>query len=211
METIAKVSYHFENGVMKFSAPLKARGLVFFSHSGKAFSVTAKCRNIDVFSIVKAVTKLALSAERERILANSTAAAVESKKRVKNFVSPLLSCEFVGVTDRNGALLNRSIISAAGKTLTGKLRNIFAISKSTPLYFLAIERGLPWDDARVIQALNTWCIAAIEQFEYLPNIETAIQKAAESNWKEAADALQEKRHAIETANNKARAKREKAA
>lgn len=208
METIAKMNYCFENTMMKFSTPLKARGLVFFSNDGKAFSVTAKCRNIDVFSIVKAATKLVLSAERERILMSSTAAAVESKKRVKNFVSPLLACAHVGVTDKNGILLNRSVISAAGKTSTGKLRDIFAISKNTPLFHLIVERGLPWNDARVAQALNAWCTAVIEQFEYLPNVETAIQKAAESNWAEAADALQKKRKAIETANN---AKREKAA
>lgn len=189
MENFVKSSFELVNGNVVINSKLMARSLVLFNDKGTLYNITAKVRNTDKYSVVRALAKAVLVSMREANKLNSTEAAVESKKRVVNKITPALSCYAIMVTDKNGSILSDAILSVrSGKGDTGKLREIIRITKGMPLYKLVVENGLDWADERVVKALNAWTTATIEQMDYVKNLDEALAKAAESTDKEEAAA-----------------------
>ena len=189
MENFVKSSFELVNGNVVINSKLMARSLVLFNDKGTLYNITAKVRNTDKYSVVRALAKAVLVSMREANKLNSTEAAVESKKRVVNKITPALSCYAIMVTDKNGSILSDAILSVrSGKGDTGKLRDIIRITKGMPLYKLVVENGLDWADERVVKALNAWTTATIEQMDYVKNLDEALAKAAESTDKEEAAA-----------------------
>ena len=189
MENFVKSSFELVNGNVVINSKLMARSLVLFNDKGTLYNITAKVRNTDKYSVVRALAKAVLVSMREANKLNSTEAAVESKKRVVNKITPALSCYAIMVTDKNGSILPNAILSVrSGKGDTGKLRDIIRITKGMPLYKLVVENGLDWADERVVKALNAWTTATIEQMDYVKNLDEALAKAANSTDKEEAAA-----------------------
>lgn len=185
MENFVKTSFELVNGNAVVANKLMARSLVLFNDKGTLYNITAKVRNTDKYSVVRALAKAVLVSMREANKLNSTEAAQESKKRVVNKITPALSCYAIMVTDKNGALITDAILSVREtKQDTGKLRDIIRITKGMPLYKLVVEQGLDWADERVVKALNAWTTATIEQMDYVKNLDEALAKAADSTEKE---------------------------
>ena len=185
MENFVKTSFELVNGNAVVANKLMARSLVLFNDKGTLYNITAKVRNTDKYSVVRALAKAVLVSMREANKLNTTEAAQESKKRVVNKITPALSCYAIMVTDKNGALINDAILSGRdNKNDSGKLRDIIRITKGMPLYKLVVEQGLDWADERVVKALNAWTTATIEQMDYVKNLDEALLKAADSTEKE---------------------------
>lgn len=185
MENFVKSSFELVNGSVVINSKLMARSLVLFNDKGTLYNITAKVRNTDKYSVVRALAKAVLVSMREANKLNTTDAAVESKKRVVNKITPALSCYAIMVTDKNGLVIPDAILSVrSGKGDTGKLRDIIRITKGMPLYKLVVENGLDWSEERVVKALNAWTTATIEQMDYVKNLDEALAKAAESTEKE---------------------------
>lgn len=185
MENFVKTSFELVNGNAVVANKLMARSLVLFNDKGTLYNITAKVRNTDKYSVVRALAKAVLVSMREANRLNTTEAAQESKKRVVNKITPALSCYAIMVTDKNGALINDAILSVRdNKNDSGKLRDIIRITKGMPLYKLVVEQGLDWADERVVKALNAWTTATIEQMDYVKNLDEALLKAADSTEKE---------------------------
>lgn len=185
MENFVKTSFELVNGNAVVANKLMARSLVLFNDKGTLYNITAKVRNTDKYSVVRALAKAVLVSMREANKLNTTEAAQESKKRVVNKITPALSCYAIMVTDKNGALINDAILSVRdNKNDSGKLRDIIRITKGMPLYKLVVEQGLDWVDERVVKALNAWTTATIEQMDYVKNLDEALLKAADSTEKE---------------------------
>lgn len=185
MENFVKTSFELVNGNAVVANKLMARSLVLFNDKGTLYNITAKVRNTDKYSVVRALAKAVLVSMREANKLNTTDAAQESKKRVVNKITPALSCYAIMVTDKNGALINDAILSVRdNKNDSGKLRDIIRITKGMPLYKLVVEQGLDWADERVVKALNAWTTATIEQMDYVKNLDEALLKAADSTEKE---------------------------
>ena len=185
MENFVKTSFEIVNGNAVVANKLMARSLVLFNDKGTLYNITAKVRNTDKYSVVRALAKAVLVSMREANKLNTTEAAQESKKRVVNKITPALSCYAIMVTDKNGALINDAILSVRdNKNDSGKLRDIIRITKGMPLYKLVVEQGLDWADERVVKALNAWTTATIEQMDYVKNLDEALLKAADSTEKE---------------------------
>lgn len=185
MENFVKTSFELVNGNAVVANKLMARSLVLFNDKGTLYNITAKVRNTDKYSVVRALAKAVLVSMREANKLNTTEAAQESKKRVVNKITPALSCYAIMVTDKNGALINDAILSVRdNKNDSGKLRDIIRITKGMPLYKLVVEQGLDWADERVVKALNAWTTATIEQMDYVKNLDEALLKAADSTEKE---------------------------
>ena len=185
MENFVKTSFELMNGNAVVANKLMARSLVLFNDKGTLYNITAKVRNTDKYSVVRALAKAVLVSMREANKLNTTEAAQESKKRVVNKITPALSCYAIMVTDKNGALINDAILSVRdNKNDSGKLRDIIRITKGMPLYKLVVEQGLDWADERVVKALNAWTTATIEQMDYVKNLDEALLKAADSTEKE---------------------------
>ena len=185
MENFVKTSFELVNGNAVVANKLMARSLVLFNDKGTLYNITAKVRNTNKYSVVRALAKAVLVSMREANKLNTTEAAQESKKRVVNKITPALSCYAIMVTDKNGALINDAILSVRdNKNDSGKLRDIIRITKGMPLYKLVVEQGLDWADERVVKALNAWTTATIEQMDYVKNLDEALLKAADSTEKE---------------------------
>ena len=185
MENFVKTSFELVNGNAVVANKLMARSLVLFNDKGTLYNITAKVRNTDKYSVVRALAKAVLVSMREANKLNTTEAAQESKKRVVNKITPALSCYAIMVTDKNGALINDAVLSVRdNKNDSGKLRDIIRITKGMPLYKLVVEQGLDWADERVVKALNAWTTATIEQMDYVKNLDEALLKAADSTEKE---------------------------
>lgn len=185
MENFVKTSFELVNGNAVVANKLMARSLVLFNDKGTLYNITAKVRNTDKYSVVRALAKAVLVSMREANKLNTTEAAQESKKRVVNKITPALSCYAIMVTDKNGALINDAILSVRdNKNDSGKLRDIIRITKGMPLYKLVVEQSLDWADERVVKALNAWTTATIEQMDYVKNLDEALLKAADSTEKE---------------------------
>ena len=185
MENFVKTSFELVNGNAVVANKLMARSLVLFNDKGTLYNITAKVRNTDKYSVVRALAKAVLVSMREANKLNTTEAAQESKKRVVNKITPALSCYAIMVTDKNGALINDAILSVRdNKNDSGKLRDIIRITKGMPLYKLVVEQGLDWADERVVKALNAWTTATSEQMEEVKNLDEALLKEADSTEKE---------------------------
>ena len=185
MENFVKTSFELVNGNVVINSKLMARSLVLVNDKGTLYNITAKVRNTDKYSVVRALAKAVLVSMREANKLNTTAAAVESKKRVVNKITPALSCFAIMVTDKNGKILGDTILSVrSDKSDTGQLRDIIRITKGMPLYKLVVENGLDWANESVVKALNAWTTATIEQMDYVKNLDQALAKAAESTDKE---------------------------
>ena len=185
MENFVKTSYELVNGNVTVANKLMARSLVLVNDKGAMYNITAKVRNTDKYSVVRALAKAVLVSMREANTLNMTEAAQESKKRVVNKITPALSCHAVMVTDKNGDIITHSILSVRESVKdSGKLRDIIRITKGMPLYKLVVEQGLDWADESVVAALNAWTTATIEQMDYVKNLDEALGKAADSNEKE---------------------------
>lgn len=185
MENFVKTSFELVNGNAVVASKLMPRSLVLFNDKGTLYNITAKVRNTDKYSVVRALAKAVLVSMREANKLNTTEAAQESKKRVVNKITPALSCYAIMVTDKNGALINDAILSVRdSKNDSGKLRDIIRITKGMPIYKLVVEQGLDWSDEQVVKALNAWTTATIEQIDYVKNLDEALEKAADSTEKE---------------------------
>ena len=82
MENFVKTSFELVNGNVNVATKLMARSLVLANDKGTMYNITAKVRNTDKFSVVRALAKAVLVSMREANKLNSTDAAQESKKRV---------------------------------------------------------------------------------------------------------------------------------
>lgn len=185
MKNFVKTSFELVNGNAVVASKLMPRSLVLFNDKGTLYNITAKVRNTDKYSVVRALAKAVLVSMREANKLNTTEAAQESKKRVVNKITPALSCYAIMVTDKNGALINDAILSVRdSKNDSGKLRDIIRITKGMPIYKLVVEQGLDWSDEQVVKALNAWTTATIEQIDYVKNLDEALEKAADSTEKE---------------------------
>lgn len=184
MENFKKLNSEIVNGRVKF-AGAAARGLVLVNHiSGAVYTVTAKCRVTTDLAIAKCLAKAILAVERERNAKNSTNASIESGKRVVSPLSSALSCQSLYLTDKSGKIIENAGLSVNGKVkLNGRpmsLRDVFRFTKSQVLYKLVVEDGKDWSDESVVNALNVWCQAALEQMDWLDLADLAIGKAANS-------------------------------
>ena len=182
MKNFQKVSFESVNGVMNVAGQLYPRSLVLVNERGTAYNIQAKVRNTDKFSVIKALGKALLASMREANTLNSTEAAQISKKRVINPITPALSSFAILVTDKEGKMLQNSVLSVADG---GKLRSVIRITKSMPIYKLIVEQGAQFGDDAVTFALNAWVKATIEQLNYVANLDEALLAAANSNEKEA--------------------------
>lgn len=195
MENFVKTSFELVNGNVKVANKLMARSLVLANDKGVMYNITAKVRNTDKFSVVRALAKAVLVSMREANNLNNTEAAQESKKRVVNKITPALSAHVIMVTDKNGDIITDSILSVReSEKDTGKLRDVIRITKGMPIYKLVVEQGLDWSDENVVSALNAWTTATIEQMDYVKNLDEALANAANSTEKEekAAEAAKKK-------------------
>ncbi len=203
MENFVKTSFELVNGNVVVASKLMARSLVLANDKGVIYNITAKVRNTDKYSVIRALAKAVLVSMREANKLNTTEAAQESKKRVANKITPALSCNVIMITDKNGNVLTDSILSV--KESGGKLRDIIRITKGMPIYKLVVESGKDWSDDQVVAALNAWTTATIEQMDYVKNLDVALGKAADSTEKEekaaeaAAKKVAEKKAAAEAA------------
>lgn len=189
MDNFVKTSFELVNGNVVVAQTLMARSLVLFNDKGTLYNITAKVRNTDKFSVVRALAKAVLVSMREANKLNTTQAAQESKKRVVNRITPALSCYAIMITDKNGALINDAVLSVRdNKNESGKLRDVIRITKGMPIYKLVVEQGLDWADNRVVKALNDWTTATIEQMDYVKNLDEALLQAADSTEKEEKEA-----------------------
>lgn len=185
MENFVKTSFELVNGNMNVASKLMARSLVLANDKGTMYNITAKVRNTDKFSVVRALAKAVLVSMREANNLNNTEAAQESKKRVVNKITPALSCHLIMVTDKDGNIITNSMLSVReSEKETGKLRDVIRITKGMPLYKLVVEQGLDWSNESVVSALNAWTTATIEQMDYVKNLDKALGDAATSNEKE---------------------------
>lgn len=185
MENFVKTSFELVNGNVKVANKLMARSLVLANDKGVMYNITAKVRNTDKFSVIRALAKAVLVSMREANNLNNTEAAQESKKRVVNKITPALSAHVIMVTDKNGDIITDSILSVReSEKDTGKLRDVIRITKGMPLYKLVVEQGLDWSDENVVSALNAWTTATIEQMDYVKNLDEALANAANSTEKE---------------------------
>lgn len=185
MENFVKTSFELVNGNAVVATKLMARSLVIVNDKGALYNITAKVRNTDKFSVVRALAKALLVSMREANKLNSTQAAQESQKRVVNKITPALSCHAIMVTDKNGDIIPSSVLSVRESAKdTGKLRDIIRITKGMPLYKLVVEQSLDWSDEKVVNALNAWTTATIEQMDYVKNLDAALGAAADSTEKE---------------------------
>lgn len=195
MENFVKTSFELVNGNVKVANKLMARSLVLANDNGVMYNITAKVRNTDKFSVIRALAKAVLASMREANNLNNTEAAQESKKRVVNKITPALSAHVIMVTDKNGDIITDSILSVReSEKDTGKLRDVIRITKGMPIYKLVVEQGLDWSDENVVSALNAWTTATIEQMDYVKNLDEALANAANSTEKEekAAEAAKKK-------------------
>ena len=200
MENFVKTSFELVNGNVNVATKLMARSLVLANDKGTMYNITAKVRNTDKFSVVRALAKAVLVSMREANKLNSTDAAQESKKRVANKITPALSCHVIMVTDKNGNILTDSILSVReSEKDTGKLRDVIRITKGMPLYKLVVEQGLDWSDESVVSALNAWTTATIEQMDYVKNLDKALGDAADSTEAEEKKAESERKKAAKEA------------
>lgn len=185
MENFVKTSFELVNGNVVAGTKLMARSLVLANDNGVMYNIIAKVRNTDKFSVIRALTKAVLVSMREAIKKNSTEAAQESKKRVSNKIVPALSCHIVMVTDKNGDIIPGSGLSVReSEKDTDKLRDIIRVTKGMPLYKLVVEKGLDWSEESVVNALNAFVTATIEQMDYVKNLDAALGAAADSTEKE---------------------------
>lgn len=195
MENFVKTSFELVNGNVVAGTKLMARSLVLASENGAMYNITAKVRNTDKYSVIRALTKAVLVSMREAIKLNSTDAAQASKKRVNNKLTPALSCHVVMVTDKDGKIIPGSGLSVRdGENDTNKLRDVIRITKGMPIYKLVVEQGLDWSEENVVSALNAFVTATIEQMDYVKNLDAALGAAADSTEKEekAAEAIAKK-------------------
>lgn len=196
MENFVKTSFELVNGNVVAGKKLMARSLVLVNDNGAMYNITAKVRNTDKFSVIRALTKAVLVSMREAIRLNSTDAAQESKKRVANKITPALSCHIVMVTDKNGDIIPGSGLSVRdGEKDTNKLRDVVRIKRGMPIYKLVVEQGLDWSEETVVSALNAFVTATIEQMDYIKNLDEALGKAADSNESEEKKAENERKQA----------------
>ena len=193
MENFVKTSFEIVNGNVVVAAKLMARSLVLANDKGVIYNITAKVRNTDKYSVIRALAKAVLVSMREANKLNTTEAAQESKKRVANKITPALSCNVIMITDKNGDVISDSVLSV--KENGGKLRDIIRITKGMPLYKLVVESGLDWSDDRVVEALNAWTTATIEQMDYVKNLDDALGHAADSTEREWEKAEKERKAA----------------
>lgn len=111
MENFVKTSFELVNGNVVAGAKLMARSLVLVNENGVMYNITAKVRNTDKFSVIRALTKAVLVSMREATRLNSSEAAQTSKKRVSNKLIPALSCHVAMVTDKDGKIIPGSGLS----------------------------------------------------------------------------------------------------
>ena len=128
MENFVKTSFEIVNGNVVVAAKLMARSLVLANDKGVIYNITAKVRNTDKYSVIRALAKAVLVSMREANKLNTTEAAQESKKRVANKITPALSCNVIMVTDKNGDVISDSVLSV--KENGGKLRCLLYTSPS---------------------------------------------------------------------------------
>lgn len=198
MENFVKTSFELVNGNVVAGIKLMARSLVLVNDNGAMWNITAKVRNTDKFSVIRALTKAVLVSMREANKKNSTEAAIASKRRVSNKIAQALSCHIAMVTDKNGDIIPGSGLSVRdGEKDTDKLRDIIRISKGMPIYKLVVEQGLDWSEESVVSALNAYVTATIEQLDYVKDLDAALGAAADSTEKEekAAEAVAKKNSA----------------
>lgn len=202
MKNFGKTSIEKVNGVITFDAPLLSRSVVTIDVKGNVYVVAAKCRNTDMYSVLRAYAKAIFAAKAETLKANEIPEAVVAQKRVADPVARSLSGYMIGVTDKNGRLITKSVIDVRGKGHEN-LRTIFRATKGQPLYKLVVEQGKAWDDELVCYHLDMWVKATIAQMSYVQDLDAALGAAAESTYKEACDKIKAEREA-------AKAEREKA-
>lgn len=185
MENFVKTSFELVNGNVVAGAKLMARSLVLVNENGVMYNITAKVRNTDKFSVIRALTKAVLVSMREATRLNSSEAAQTSKKRVSNKLIPALSCHVAMVTDKDGKIIPGSGLSVRDSEKdTNKLRDVVRITKGMPIYKLVVEQGLDWSEDSVVSALNAFVTATIEQMDYVKNLDAALGAAANSTEKE---------------------------
>lgn len=185
MENFVKTSFEFVDGNVVAGVELMPRSLVLMNDKGAIYNIAAKVRNTDKFSVIRALVKAVLVSLREVRKLNSTKASQESKKRVANKIAPALSSHAIMITDKNGNIIPSSILSVREDAKeTGRLRDVIRITKSMPIYKLVVEQGLDWSDLKVVHALDAWTTAAIEQMNYVKNLDAALGEAADSTERE---------------------------
>lgn len=209
MENFVKTSFGLVNGNVVVASKLMGRSLVLANDKGVIYNITAKVRNTDKYSVIRALAKAVLVSMREANKLNTTEAAQESKKRVANKITPALSCNVIMITDKNGNVITDPILSV--KESGGKLRDIIRITKGMPIYKLVVESGKDWSDDQVVAALNAWTTATIEQMDYVKNLDVALGKAADSTEKEEKAAEAAAKKLAEAKTKAAAAKAEKKA
>lgn len=186
MENFVKTSFESVNGSVIMGIKPFSHGLVILNDKGVAWNIVAKVRNTDKRSVIKALAKAILAETKTRMIKNSTEAAQKSKKTVAAKVSPALSGYVVAVADKNGDILQNSMLSVRNDAIKdkGTLRDVIRFTTSQPVYKLVVEQGLDWSDERVVEALKWWVEAAIEQMDYVKNLDAALGAAADSTEKE---------------------------
>ena len=184
MENFRKLESQIVDGIILFGGTMP-RSLVLVDHiKGAVYNVTAKCRVSDPLAIAKSLAKALLAVEKERVVINSTEAAIESGKKQVSPLSRAMGAQSAYLTDKNGKVIEDTCLSVRGKVkFDGRamtLRDVFRFTKAQQIYKLVVEDGKDWSDESVVKALGIWCKAAIEQMDWLEKADAAIAKAADS-------------------------------
>lgn len=185
MENFKKFSCETkEDGTIITDDKLMARSLVLINANGALYNITAKVRNTDKFSVIRALAKAVLADKRANLLENNDEDVKHSKNRESCKLNAALSCHKIAVTDKNGNILMDSILSVEDYREGGKLRNIMKFNQTMPVYKLVVKDGLDWSNENVVTELNTWVNAAIKHLDYDKRADKALGEAADSTDKE---------------------------
>lgn len=162
------------DGTISTSVEFKKRGIVILNRkNNKIWSIEAKARNTDMYSVVKYLAKAYLADERRTYLGNDNEATRVSKNREINFVSAALSGDVIMITDKDGNIRKDSVVFAEDT-----LRKSYGVRKSHTIYKLVVEEGLEWSDERVVYHLDMWVKATMQHLSARSRSDEAIETAA---------------------------------
>lgn len=170
-----------ENG-MVLNSLLASRSIVVMnSKTLKAWNIEAKIRKTDNKTIMRAMYKIVLSAIRDRLDKNTTPEAIRSKRKCEDAFSQIMNCDTIYVSDKLGNIVESSIFQVINELQHLKIRQIFKITKSMPVYKLFVEERMDWENPAMVDALNDLVNTMLDQTSIVRAFDQSFGIAAESN------------------------------
>lgn len=170
-----------ENG-MVLNSLLASRSIVVMnSKTLKAWNIEAKIRKTDNKTIMRAMYKIVLSAIRDRLDKNTTPEAIRSKRKCEDAFSQIMNCDTIYVSDKLGNIVESSVFQVINELQHLKIRQIFKITKSMPVYKLFVEERMDWENPAMVDALNDLVNTMLDQTSIVRAFDQSFGIAAESN------------------------------